>query len=77
VAAALRVYLESKPAGKPVWPGTWVEKAARMLRTDLEAAGVPYVDQTADGPLFADFHALRHTYITLLGRAGVSPKVAQ
>ena len=26
---------------------------------------------------FADFHALRHTFITNLGRAGVSPKTAQ
>ena len=27
--------------------------------------------------LFADFHGLRHTFITNLGRAGVDPKTAQ
>ena len=36
--------------------------------------GVPYQDE--DG-LFADFHANRHTFISNLGKAGVSPKVAQ
>src|SRR5262249_43934503 len=25
VAAALRLYLAAKPAGRPVWPGTWAE----------------------------------------------------
>ena len=48
-----------------------------MLRIDLDAAGVPYVVQGPDGPLFADFHALRHSYITLLELSGVSPKHAQ
>ena len=45
-----------------------------MQRIDLEAAGIPYRD--AEGE-FADFHALRHSYISLLGRLGVSPKVTQ
>ena len=40
----------------------------------LTAAGLPYRD--ADGRV-ADFHALRHSYITLLERSGVSPKLAQ
>jgi integrase len=74
VAAALRGYLAGKPAGRPVWPGTWTKDAAAMLRVDLEAAGIPYRD--ADGRV-ADFHALRHSYITLLSRSGVSPRVAQ
>jgi integrase len=69
----LRRFLASKAEGKPVWPGTWTEKAAKMLRIDLGAAGVPY---ETDG-LFADFHALRHSYITLLTRSGASTKVAQ
>src|SRR5207247_65626 len=38
------------------------------------AAGIPYRD--ADGRV-ADFHALRHSYITLLERSGASPKMAQ
>ena len=45
-----------------------------MLRIDLEAAGIPYRDES---DRVADFHALRHSYITLLSRSGVSPKLAQ
>lgn len=30
-----------------------------------------------DEKRFADFHALRHTFITNLSRAGVNPKIAQ
>ena len=45
-----------------------------MLQIDLAEAGVPYVD--ANG-LFADFHALRHTYITNLARNGVPLVTAQ
>jgi hypothetical protein len=45
-----------------------------MLQTDLKAAGIPYVDAAG---LFADFHALRHSYITNLGSAGVPLSAAQ
>ena len=54
--------------------GTWPKHAAEMLRIDLDAAGIAYRDE--EGRV-ADFHALRHSYITLLSRSGVSPKVAQ
>ncbi len=74
VAEALSGYLTDRPATGPHWPGTWYEDAAEMLRIDLEAASIPYRD--ADGRV-ADFHALRHSYITLLERSGVSPKLAQ
>ena len=74
VAAALRLYLASKPATGPVWPGSWYKDAAEMLRLDLQAVGIPYRD--GDGCV-ADFHALRHSYITMLERSGVSPKLAQ
>lgn len=47
--------------------------AARMLRTDLEAAGIPF--KTGAGQ--ADFHALRHTFGTLLAQSGTPPQVAQ
>jgi integrase/recombinase XerD len=72
VAEALRPFLIGKPAGVPVWPGQWWTKGAEMLRVDLEAAGIPYETKGPDGPLFADFHALRHSYISLMERAGVS-----
>ena len=30
-----------------------------------------------DGPLYADFHALRHTYLTLGGQAGIDLRTLQ
>src|SRR4029079_10971874 len=74
VTEALRGYLAERPAEEAVWPGTWVKHAAEMLRADLSAAGIPYRDGEAR---VADFHALRHSYITLLERSGVTPKLAQ
>src|SRR5262249_22597705 len=61
------------------WGGTWAKdhKGAEMLRIDLEAAGIPYAVDGPNGPLYADFHALRHTFITALGRAGVELRTAQ
>jgi len=46
----------------------------RMLRQDLEAAGIEYQDAAGR---FADFHSLRHTTGSLLAASGVHPKVAQ
>lgn len=79
VADQMRGYLQGKPRGKPVWPGTWatMRTAAPMLRGDLEAAGIPYMIQGPDGPEYADFHALRHTYLTLGGRAGIDLRTLQ
>jgi integrase/recombinase XerD len=50
------------------------KEAARMFRADVEAAGLAYRD---GGGRVADFHALRHTFITNLARGGVHPKTAQ
>jgi integrase len=47
---------------------------AFLIRSDLERVGIPYVD--ANGQ-YADFHALRKTFITNLARSGVFPKAAQ
>jgi excisionase family DNA binding protein len=79
VADLLRGYLQGKPAGRPVWGGTWARdhRGAEMLRGDLEAAGIPYTVEGPDGPEHADFHALRHTYLTLLGKGGVDLRTAQ
>lgn len=79
VAELLRAYLVGKPADRPIWPGTWASgrKAAEMLRHDLETAGIPYAVEGPDGPEYADFHALRHTYITALARGGVDLRTAQ
>jgi len=48
-------------------------KPVEALKRDLEKAGIEYETQRG----FADFHALRHTFITRLIRAGVNPKTAQ
>jgi len=45
-----------------------------MIKADLQAAGIPYID--AAGKV-ADFHSLRHTFITNLAMSGVHPRIAQ
>jgi len=50
------------------------DKPAAMMRKDLEAAGFPCRDAS---DRVADFHALRHTFITRLARSGVAPAVAK
>jgi integrase len=76
VAEALRGYLAGRPASEAVWPGNWADNAADMVRIDLDAAGVPYAVEGPDGPRFADFHALRHSYVALLDRSGATLKEA-
>jgi len=49
-------------------------KAAKMLRKDLDVAAIAYRD---DAGRYVDFHSLRHTFISNLARSGVSPKIAQ
>ncbi len=79
VAAALRPYFDGKPAGAPVWGGTWARdhRGAEMLRNDLEAAGIAYATEGPDGPEYADFHSLRHSYLTLGGRSGIDLRTLQ
>jgi site-specific recombinase XerC len=74
VAAMLANYLKGKPARKAVWPGTWKEAAAEMIRLDLAAAGISYED---DDERCFDFHAMRGQFISMLASQGVHPKVAQ
>lgn len=77
VAHALRVYLDGRRVGRPMWTGLWRRRAAAMLRIDLKAAGVPYAVHTSAGPAFADFHSLRHGYIAAVVRSGANVKQAQ
>ena len=79
LAQGLREWLSGKPTGQPVWPGSWAsdKKAAEMLRDDLATCGIPYVVEGPDGPEHADFHSLRHSYLTALGRSGVDLRVQQ
>jgi integrase len=79
-----------------LWPGTWAEKAAKMVRQDLadaRAAWLKEVETDEDehtrrmksdfltrksaADESVDFHALRHSFITLLASSGVHPKLAQ
>ena len=48
-----------------------------MIRGDLEAADIPYAVPGPDGPEYADFHALRHSFLTLGGRAGIDLRTLQ
>ena len=48
-------------------------KGYKMIKKDLSKVAIPYV--TDEGK--ADFHALRHTFCTLLARNGVLPQVTQ
>lgn len=79
VAAALRGYLAGKPASAPVWGGTWARdhRGAEMLRIDLDAAGIPYAVEGTDGPVYADFHSLRHSFLTLGNRSGIDLRTLQ
>lgn len=74
VAEMIRQYAQGKPRRQPLWPGTWKDVAAEMLRNDLHAAGLPYQDE--DGRYF-DFHCLRGQFISTLAAKGVHPKKAQ
>jgi len=75
LAGILEPWLSRKSQGLPVWPGTWANKAsAKMLRGDLAKADIPYVDSSGR---YADFHSLRHTFISNLARSGAHPRVAQ
>ena len=49
-------------------------KGAAMLRQDLEAAGIAYEDEVGR---FADFHSLRHSFISNVGKSGATVKEAQ
>ena len=76
VTSMLRDWLSGQPSDALLWPGKWAEHGAagKMLKADLKRAGVAYQDASGR---FADFHALRHTFISALARTGAHPKVAQ
>ncbi len=71
-----RDWITRKVSTERLWPGNWAARRAggKILQADLKVADIPYQD--AKG-LFADFHALRHTYITNLARYGVPLATAQ
>ncbi|MCA9196013.1 MAG: tyrosine-type recombinase/integrase [Planctomycetales bacterium] len=81
VVERLRSWLEQRgqtPASEPLFSlqtkSGGLRRTSKMMRVDLTNAGIPYCDE--DG-LYADFHANRHTFISNLAKAGVTPKLAQ
>lgn len=62
----LKAYLANREPHELIWPSTWGQDAAEMLRIDLKAAGIPY--ETVEGVL--DFHAFRNASITWLLESG-------
>jgi integrase len=75
LVVALRHFLARKLPSVPLFKIPADRKrAARMFQADLAAAGIAYRDESGQ---VADFHALRHTFITNLANGGVHPKTAQ
>jgi len=67
-------YIGNRPDDELLFPAMPIaDRLAKMLRKDLLPAGIPYCDGSGR---YADFHALRHTFITNLARSGVHPKQA-
>lgn len=74
LAEELRLWI-ADTCKKPTDPlFTVSEKANKIFRRDLRAAGIAYRD---DRGRYADFHALRHSANTMLGVAGIPPKLRQ
>jgi len=67
---SLSQWLDGMNHRELLWPGTWREKAARMLAKDLAECNppIPYVVNTLDGPTYADLHSLRHYYCTAMAQ---------
>ena len=76
LAADLRAYLRGRPGKESVWPGTWADRSADMLKIDLTAAGVPSEVDGPEGVEVRDFHALRNCFISDVLRAGADLKQA-
>ena len=76
VVEMFRGWFGEQPKDKRLWPGGWARNraGAAMLRADLKKAGVSYKDASGR---YADFHSLRHTFISNLARGGVHPRNAQ
>jgi len=71
--AVLSLHRAANAKRERLFPGTWPGKAAEMLRIDLDAADIAYATDAG----LADFHSLRHTFVSNLAAGGVHPKVAQ
>ena len=73
LAEALRPWVASKALGKPVF-GNLTKHTNLIIQADLKAAGIAYRDAS---DRVADFHALRHSFITALAMSKAPVKVIQ
>ena len=75
-ARALAPLLGSRAPWQPAFPAkpSWTNRAAAILREDLERVGIPYQDASGR---FRDFHALRGALSSRLLRHGANPRAAQ
>jgi integrase len=78
VANELKAFVEMKNPHEAVWPGSWKVTPVRILKDDLKAAGIAYRIETPEGPRYADFHSLRHSFITVMSKVpSIGVKVLQ
>ena len=74
-ADLLRKYIATRLDDEPLFNMPPKNNVAKLiLRPDLKAAGIEYKD--AQGR-FADFHSLRHSFVTHIGRSGAHLKTTQ
>lgn len=75
LAESVRAWRVGRPEGEPLFDVPRLsDKTAKMMRVDLAAADIPYRDEDER---VADFHSLRHSFVTEVVRAGASVKEAQ
>jgi hypothetical protein len=92
MAELLKAWLKDRPAGVPVFPiharaadmmrhdlanarAAWVESLPEQQREAAERSD--FLRDVDAAKRVVDFHALRHTYCTMLGRSGLPPKAMQ
>ena len=74
LAGPLAAWIKGKRKGERVFTMPPIYDVSDMFKRDLEAAGIPYSDESGN---VVDFHALRHTYITWVVGSGAPVSVCQ
>jgi integrase len=73
VAEELKSYLANKLPTADAFRMPKITHLAQMVRFDLDAAEIMHTTDLG----IIDFHSLRHTFLSMLAKSGVHPKVAQ
>lgn len=74
LVSQLKNWLQELKPSDLLFPGLKQRKTYKAIKTDLTSAGIPYKDSAGK---FADFHSLRHTFITRAWRSGATPDVVR